>query len=138
MDPGEFPKWDEFEFASRKVMHLDLKKVAEFVSTAETDDLLDRVTVYREGMEPAAVFLMEEELERRGIDRDQIEAHAESYEPMALRHSDGTVRRCAFCDRPAVLVRWGWLKLWRLVPILPWKVARCVDHAGIGEDSNAD
>ena len=40
-------------------MRLDLRKIAEFIRRANTEELLDRVTVYREGMEPAALDLME-------------------------------------------------------------------------------
>ena len=58
-------------------MRLDLKRVAEFIRRAETEELLDRVTVYREGMEPAALDLMEGELDRRGITREMIADHDE-------------------------------------------------------------
>ena len=46
-------------------MELDLNKVARYIRRAETEELLDRVTVYRDGMEPAAVDLMENELALR-------------------------------------------------------------------------
>ena len=53
-------------------MEFNLRRVAAFVRRAETEELLDRVTVYREGMEPAALDLMEGELDRRGVTREQI------------------------------------------------------------------
>ena len=35
-------------------MRFELRRVAEFIRRADTEELLDRVTIYREGMEPAA------------------------------------------------------------------------------------
>ena len=51
-------------------MPLELRPVAEYIRRATTEDLLDRVTVYRDDMEPAAVDLMENELWRRGLTRE--------------------------------------------------------------------
>ena len=58
------------------VWECDWRRVAEYIRRAETEELLDRVTVYRAGMEPAAVDLMEHELDRRGISREAIAEHA--------------------------------------------------------------
>ena len=69
---------------------------------AETEELLDRVTVYREGMEPAALDLMEGELDRRGVTRAQIAEHDAKQRAAAIMLPDGTAMRCSFCDRPAV------------------------------------
>ena len=87
-------------------MDFDLRKVAEHVRAAKTEDLLDRVTVYREDMEPAAVDLMENELARRKITPEQIAAHERERRAAALTEPDGFVKRCAFCDRPAVTRAW--------------------------------
>jgi hypothetical protein len=109
-------------------MQLDLKTVAAFVRTADTEDLLDRVTVYRDGMEPAAVDLMENELWRRGLTLDEVADHeTERRERMVIR-ADGSPVRCSFCDRPAITKRWGWFKLWRRVPIFPRLFPRCGVH----------
>ena len=40
-------------------MHFDIQRVAAYIRVADTEELLDRVTVYRNGMEPAALDLME-------------------------------------------------------------------------------
>jgi hypothetical protein len=45
----------------------ELDVVRENARAAPTDDLLDRVTAYRAGMEPEALRVIEEELARRGI-----------------------------------------------------------------------
>jgi hypothetical protein len=113
--------------------NFDLKTVATFIRTAGTEDLLDRVTVYRDEMEPAAVDLMENELWQRGLTRDEVDAHAEAREDV-IRRKDGTIRRCELCDRPAVSYRWGWHKLYGKIPLVPKFLARCEVHGGKGPE----
>lgn len=118
-------------------MAFDLKPVAEFIRTADTEDLLDRVTVYRDAMEPAAVDLMENELWRRGVTPEQVTEHAAERGPV-VRRADGSVVRCShrdrsrgfYCDRPAASVRWRLFRLWGKVPVFPWPLARCREHSG--------
>lgn len=110
-------------------MSLDLKPVAEFIRKADTEDLLDRVTVYRDSMEPAAVDLMENELWRRGITPEQVANHAANRSG-AIRRADGSAVRCLYCDRPAVSRRWGWHRLWGKVPIAYLPLPRCETHGG--------
>ncbi len=109
--------------------NFDLKTVAAFIRKAETEDLLDRVTVYREEMEPAAVDLMENELWQRGLTREAVDAHAEQ-RAKTIRRGDGTIRRCELCDRPAVSYRWGWHKLYGKIPLFPCFLPRCEEHGG--------
>jgi len=118
-------------------MSIDLKPVAEFIRKADTEDLLDRVTVYRESMEPAAVDLMENELWRRGITPEQMANHAANRAGV-VRRTDGSAVRCThrdrsrgfFCDRPAMSVRWHWYRIWGKVPAFPWPLPRCREHGG--------
>src|SRR6185437_8184519 len=110
-------------------MKFDLRRVAEFIRGAETEELLDRVTVYREGMEPAALDLMEMELDRRGISRDDIADHERLRMESAILRPDGTAVRCDFCDRPATLRRWSWHRLLGRLPIFPRMFAYCAVHA---------
>jgi hypothetical protein len=123
----------------------NLKQVAEYIRSADTEELLDRVTVYRQGMEPAALDLMEGELDRRGVTRDQIAAHDAKRRESAIILSDGTAMRCSFCDRPAVLQArgWHWMKLripfvsWRSgfsLPLFPMRFAYCEFHAAAKQD----
>ena len=100
-------------------MRLDLRKIAEFIRRANTEELLDRVTVYREGMEPAALDLMEGELDRRGITREEIAEHDAERRTTAIMLQDGTALRCSFCCRPAIIQAQGWHKLFGRVPIFP-------------------
>jgi len=117
-------------------MEFDLERVRENVRKAPTEDLLDRITVYRAGMEPEALDLIANELEARGVDADAIEAHAcqRSFESIPL--PDGTAARCSFCHRPAVADGWAWhwlsLMIWGrrrpLVPLFPRYFFYCATH----------
>ena len=109
-------------------MKLDLKRVAEFVRKAETEDLLDRVTIYRSGMEPAALDVMELELDWRGISREAVAQHESQRRETAILLADGTALRCNFCDRPASVKRWGWYRLFGRVPLFPRAFAYCEAH----------
>ena len=112
-----------------KKMKLDLRRVAAFIRKAETEELLDRVTVYREGMEPAALDLMEGELDRRGVSRVEIAEHDEMRRATCIMLPDGTALRCSFCDRPAEVQGRGWIKVfWGTVPILPRLFSYCEVH----------
>lgn len=109
-------------------MEFNIKLVAEFIRKADTEDLLDRVTVYREGMEPAALDLMEMELDRRGVTREDIADHDEWRRETAIMLSDGTALRCNFCDRPAVTRGVGWHRLFGRIPVFPRVLPRCEAH----------
>jgi hypothetical protein len=111
------------------MLAIDLRRVAAFVREADTEDLLDRVTVYRNGMEPAALDLMEAELDRRGVSRSDIADHYITRRETAILLPDGTAMRCHFCARPAVNRGWSWHRLFGLVPVFPRVVARCERHA---------
>jgi hypothetical protein len=75
-----------------------------------TEDLLDRITVYREGMEPDALEMIQAELLSRGITEDAIDAHL-AQRGEVLHRPDGSVVECSFCRRPAIRERWGWHRL---------------------------
>jgi hypothetical protein len=111
-------------------MHgFDLRRVAEYIRRADNEELLDRVTVYREGMEPAALDLMEGELDRRGVGRDEIARHGEERWAEAIRLPDGTALRCSFCSRPAVARNRGWHRVFGVLPVFPRLFASCGVHA---------
>ncbi|MBN9118191.1 MAG: hypothetical protein J0I06_03350 [Planctomycetes bacterium] len=110
-------------------MEFNLRRVAEYIRGADTEELLDRVTVYREGMEPAALDLMEGELDRRGITREEIAAHDARHRAAAIILPDGTAMRCNFCSRPAVVRALRWHRVFGLVPVFPTRFAYCAFHA---------
>jgi tRNA 2-selenouridine synthase SelU len=115
------------------MLEFDPDKVERNVREATTEDLLDRVTAYRTGMEPEAVRIIEAELARRGVDREYI-ADYEAIECVdVVQRPEGFAYRCSFCDRPAIVRRWGWHRLWGLVPVLPRVLNYCRRHADSAE-----
>lgn len=110
-------------------MEWNLRRVAEYIRRADTEELLDRVTVYREGMEPAALDLMEGELDRRGVTRTEIAEHDGRRRETAIMLPDGTAMRCSFCSRPAVAQERRWHRLFGRVPVVPKVFAYCEVHS---------
>jgi hypothetical protein len=107
----------------------DRERVERNVHDADTEDLLDRVTAYRRGMEPEAVMIIEDELSRRGYGRADIEDYEARACADVVRRPEGFAYRCSFCDRPAVLRRWGLHKLWGLLTVpFPRPYSYCRDH----------
>jgi hypothetical protein len=115
-------------------MDFNLRRVAAFIRKADNEELLDRVTIYRGGMEPAALDLMEGELDRRGVSRDAIMEHQQERLRTAILLPDGTAMRCSFCNRPAVVRGRGWHRLFRRVPVYPRVFAYCAGHRPGGEN----
>lgn len=109
-------------------MRLDLKTIAARMRAAETELLMDRVTVFRDEMEPAAVDLIEGELARRGVTDQQLTEHFQFRQENLLIRPDGSVVRCNFCERPAVVQAQGWYRVLRFVPVYPRLFAYCVVH----------
>jgi hypothetical protein len=109
-------------------MHFDPERVRRNVREATTEDLLDRATVYRAGMEPEALEIIDAELRKRGLTAGQIADHAQERRAETRPLPDGTVVRCSFCYRPAVAEGWGWHRLWGLVPIFPRFYYYCSEH----------
>lgn len=109
-------------------MEWNPEKVRANIRQADTADLLDRITAYRNGMEPEAVALIEDELQRRGVDAAAINEHRQAYERTCLFDADGTPMMCSFCRLPAVARGWGWHRLWKLVPLFPRRFRYCKKH----------
>lgn len=109
-------------------MLFDLDRVKANARQATTEDLLDRITVYRAGMEAAALMVIEEELRARKIGGVEIEAHAERRRRESNFLPDGTAVRCSFCPRPAAAEGWGWHWLWGLLPMFPRFYYYCSEH----------
>lgn len=111
-------------------MQFDAERVRLNISEATTEDLLDRVTVYRVGMEAAAVEMIESELASRGVSGDHIEVHALRRDKVLMR-PDGIAEPCSFCPRPAVVQGWGWHRLLGVIPLVPRFYSYCERHAAI-------
>ncbi len=83
---------------------LDLERVRANVRQADLEDLLDRATVYRNGMERDALELIDAELRARGISAAEIAAHRER-RAATLYGADGLAVKCEKCFRPAAPAR---------------------------------
>lgn len=112
-------------------MRVDPQRILDNARRAETEDLLDRVTLYRDQMEPDAVEVIEAELAGRGITPDDIRSHQREYQHRVVRRSDGAVAKCSFCPRAATTSHRGWHKLWHLVPIFKRTYYACDEHKGM-------
>ena len=110
-------------------MDVDREAIADNVRSAATEDLLDRATVYREGMEPEALHLIEDELRRRGIRDADLRAHAEEQDAQVLRAPEGWALRCSYCEKPAVTRGWGWHRMWGVLAVFPRPFRYCREHA---------
>jgi hypothetical protein len=108
-------------------MELDLERVRKNVRKATTEDLLDRATVYRSDMEPAALQIIEQELAERGVTVEHIEQHLLS-RTNALQSASGTAMKCSFCWKPAVDSGWGWHRLYGKIPVFPRPLRWCAEH----------
>jgi hypothetical protein len=118
-------------------MDFDPERVKSNARQATTEDLLDRVTVYRKGMEPEALDIIEEELRDRGLEREQIEAHARSRGDDVIYDANGIAACCSFCDRPAIHQAWSWRRmrgrgLFGVITLLPLYrpsfISYCAEH----------
>lgn len=122
-------------------MTIDHERVRDNVRKADTEDLLDRLTVYRAGMEPEALEIVEEELRSRGVDAAQIQAHEEKREKEVLWAEPGLARACSFCHQPAVAQGWTWQHIFfGRVPLFPRRASFCPEHLDrrIGAGASSD
>ena len=110
------------------MLNLNLQKVCAEIGRAETEDLLDRVTAFREGMEPDAVALIEQELQRRKVNGEQIKGRLEECRRDCLFDAAGVALTCSRCRRPAVTRAIGWHRLWGLLPLFPRRTRYCKAH----------
>lgn len=109
-------------------MELNLRAIADNARRAETETLLDRVTVYRADMEPVALDLMEAELSRRGISPARIAEHEDLRRSEGVVFANGATARCSYCEKPAVKRSWGWHRLAGRLPVFPWIFNYCGEH----------
>ena len=110
------------------MLPFDADKILRSARLATTEDLLDRVTAFRNDMEPEAVEIVEMELRRRGVGSEQIEQTRQDRAGKLTRDLNGLTARCSFCSRPAVERRWGWHRLWGRLPVFPRRLNYCQQH----------
>ena len=104
------------------------ERVLANIRKADTDDLLDRITAYRAGMEPNAIDMVETELRRRNVTDDEIKNRQAWCEETCLFDERGCAKMCALCRRPAVREGWRWHKLLGRLPLFPRWMTLCQDH----------
>jgi hypothetical protein len=109
-------------------MQMDPERVRENVRRASTEDLLDRATVYREGMEPEALAIIDAELRERGLSDFDVAEHAERRRARVLFAPEGWALKCEHCHRPAVGQVRGWHRLFGVVPLFPRWFCYCAEH----------
>jgi hypothetical protein len=115
----------------RDPLGFDPERVLANVRRSDTEDLLNRITAYRHGMEPEAIDIIERELRERGVTEEQMAEHSARVEREVLFLQDGVAARCSQCDAPAVAQGWGWLRLLRKIPVFPRRVYLCRQHSGM-------
>src|SRR5438105_4004249 len=109
-------------------MHFDFHRLKANVAQASDEDLLDRLTVYKEGMEPAALECIEAELRQRGVSTAEIVAHEDRRRQAGVLMEAGLPVQCSVCTRPAVGTCRGWHRLWGRVPLFPRTFPYCSEH----------
>jgi hypothetical protein len=110
------------------MFNFDPQKCLLEVRRAETADLLDRVTAYRQGMEPQAVDMIEQELRRRGIAQAQIDARMAECRRDCIFDAAAIALPCSRCRRPAVAEINGWHRLFGVLPVFPRSLRYCEEH----------
>jgi len=109
-------------------MKFDLERVLLNVRGAATEDLLNRITAFRAGMEPEAIPLIEAELRERGVSRQVIDAHEARCLEECIVLEDGIAAKCSFCQQPAVARGWDWHRVFGILPVIPRSFYFCRDH----------
>jgi hypothetical protein len=114
------------------MLELDLNRVRENAQASSTEDLLDRMTVYRAGLEPEALAIIRDELLARGVTAEDIADHEQRRRDLLIE--GGRPVRCRLCSRPAVVRQWRWGKLFGVLPLFPRREALCAEHSGLPAD----
>jgi hypothetical protein len=110
------------------VLKLNPQRLLANAACADTLELLDRVTVLRDHLEPEAVEIAEAELARRGITPEEIEAHHRRWKHRVLRDASGIVWNCHLCGRAAVAEELDWYRWLGLIPLFRRRYRYCETH----------
>ncbi len=114
-------------------MSLDLERVLINIRKSETRDLLNRVTVFKSGMEPEAIPLVANELADRGVTQEMIDRYDARLRTVVVLLEDGCAAKCSLCHEPAVTRVWGSHKLLGIIPLFPRVVYYCTYHQPDGK-----
>ncbi len=105
------------------------KRIA-YVRAMSTLELLDRITVLRDGMDIDALELFHAELASRGVGPDEIGQHQREMRLKSVQHQDGLPASCHQCGRAATSSRVEWHRLWGLIPLFRRQRYWCEEHSG--------
>lgn len=108
-------------------MEFDSQRVWANARNATTEDLLDRATVFRSALEPAALPIILKELKSRGVSAEAVVEHEEARGEVVY-DATGIARKCFDCTKPAVVCEWGWHRLFDKLPLFPRVFFRCQEH----------
>jgi hypothetical protein len=109
-------------------MQPNRERIRANIQAMTTEDLLDRATVFRAGMEADALDCIERELRERGVNRDAIAEHERPRRETALFDAHGIALKCHRCPRPAVVQTRDWHRLWGIVPLFRRRFLWCEEH----------
>lgn len=109
-------------------MQVNRERMEANIRAAATEDLLDRATVFRAGMEAEAVEAMEGELRRRGINREFVAEYERKQREDVLFDAHGIALTCHRCRRPAVVQTRSWHRVWGILPLFRRRLAWCREH----------
>jgi ATP-dependent helicase YprA (DUF1998 family) len=109
-------------------MRLDPKRVEANARAAATEDLLDRITIHRAGMDAEALPIIEKELRARGVGGEAIRAHEQLRQQAGTMEAGDFAAKCCKCARPAVARVVHWHRLWDLIPVFPRPGYFCAEH----------
>lgn len=115
-------------FPKMNAMFFDLERIRANVAGASSEDLLDRITIWRAGMEESALAIIEEELRRRDITSYDIALHEEMRSQNLIILGGGYPARCCECFRPAVQRVVAWHRVWGVVPLFRRSFYYCEKH----------
>lgn len=118
-------------------LKLNIERLKENIRAASTEDLMDRITFYKAGLELEAQLMIEVELRRRGVKDEAIEEWGPKPGDPYIWLEDGLAAPCSICRRPAVQDKRGWYRLWGKLPIFPRIYRYCRDHMGKPESETA-
>ena len=108
------------------------EQVRKFAALAETNDLIERVTIQRDDLDPEALTIIMQELLSRNISAETVSEYEKSRDKF-LYDSQGKPRLCNICGRPAISSIKSWLKFLRIVPIMPITEYCCEAHTELIE-----
>ena len=103
-------------------------KLTNWLGSLSDEELLDRWVFCREELTEVGKSGTAHEMEKRGLTASHQELHRKAWEGRLWRDSKGLTRVCNRCNRMATSRKWSIRKIFRLIPLIPIRIACCPDH----------